>query len=209
MKTSIRIRVAVCLSVILTLFAPPTPASACSCLEGLTVRGEFTQREAVFTGKVVRVADNYFPIFWTIDSILFKLGIPPYFIREDRKLGGYSVFFKVIDSWKGVKKTIVEVDTGRGMGDCGYSFILHEEYLVYASHAYGIPENYWVTSICSRTGKSSMAADDLNFLSTLPSHSLQYAIPIMWTEQDLIILMLPLILATAVLLIGRRRQIQK
>src|SRR5688500_12542443 len=134
MRTFNRIRVAVCLAILFALLAPPSPAMACSCVADVTIPDNFAQHEAVFSGKVVRIVDNYVPIFSTIDYIMYKLGYPSYFFHEDEKRLGYSVFFKVTNSWKGVGETFVDVNTGRGGGDCGYSFAVDVGYLVYASH---------------------------------------------------------------------------
>src|SRR5215203_4855112 len=128
-------RLMICVAILFTLLAHPSPASACSCEADVTIPDNFAQHDTVFTGKVVRIVDNYSPIFSTLDSIMNKFGFPPYFFHEDGIYWGYSVFFKVIDSWKGVRNAYVEVDTGKGMGDCGYSFTIDTEYLIYATHA--------------------------------------------------------------------------
>ena len=190
MATFQYIRIAVCLCIFFNLFFHPLPVSACSCVERGTLFAEFSQHDAIFTGKVLRIVDNYTPIYSTVDDILIKLGFSPYFFYKGGKLWGYSVFFNVIESWKGVQTTIVQVDTGYGMGDCGYSFRPDREYLIYASHAYGVVDDYWVTSICSRKADLKAANEDLNYLNSKRSLSLRYFLPILWTEKDSIVLAL-------------------
>ena len=200
------IRLAVCLAILQTLLAP-SPVSACSCEAGVTLPQYFARYDAVFSGKVVRIVDNYQPIFSTLDNVFRKFGFPSYFFYEDGIYWGYSVFLYVFDSWKGVKGTVAEVDTGYGMGDCGYTFELDKEYLIYASHAYGIPDNYWVTGTCGRTAELSNATEDIKYLDTFPTIPLQYTLPIMWTEKDLIFFGLPsLIIVGALVFIKLRRK---
>jgi len=186
MKSLTQIRIVVCLALFFALVAHPSSAKACSYFEGTTIANEFTQSDAVFTGKVARVIDNYTSIFSTLDSIMFNFGFHPYFFDKGEKRLGFSVFFKVINSWKGVDNTIIDIATGRGGGDCGYTFDRDQEYLVYASHAYGIPDNYWVTGICGRTAKLSNATEDLEYLSKVPTLSLKSTLSIMLAEKDLI-----------------------
>ena len=206
MRTSKQNRVIVWAAILFTLLTHPSPAKACSCESGFTIPDYFAQYDAVFTGKIVRMVDNYYPIFSTLDSIMFRFDFPPYFVYEGGKYWGYSVFFKVIDSWKGVRETIVEVDTGKGDGDCGYTFELDRDYLIYASHAYRIPNNYWVTGTCGRTAELASATEDLIYLETFPTNSLEYAFPIMWTEKDLIIFGLPSLIIIGVGIFLRRRR---
>jgi hypothetical protein len=203
------IRLTICVAALLTLLAHPSPASACSCEADVTIPDDFAQHDAVFTGKVARIVDNYSPIFSTLDSIMNKFGFPPYFFHEDGIYWGYSVFFKVIDSWKGVRNAYVEVDTGKGMGDCGYSFTIDKEYLIYATHAYAIPDNYWVTGICGRTSELAFAAEDLDYLSAFPTLPLKSTLPIRLTEKDVIILGLPFLITVGVLLFIRLRRKNK
>lgn len=209
MKTSNQIHVTVCVLILFTLLAHPSRARACSCEADITIPNNFAQHAAVFTGKVIRIVDNYFPIFSTLGTVMFKYGFPRYFFYEDEKRLGFSVFFNVLNAWKGLGKTFVEVNTGRGGGDCGYSFTINKEYLIYANHAYGIPDNYWVTSTCSRTIDISNATDEMKYLSTLPSLPLNFTIPIVLTEKDAILYGLPLMLVGVTIFVQRRRSISK
>jgi hypothetical protein len=169
MTTYQYIRVIVYLNFIMVTLALPTPASACSCGGPGLPAQEFRKFNAVFTGRVLSIVDEYVPIFSTLDRVLTAIGKLPYFWVQAGKYVGYRIDFRVNHSWKGVEKTIVTVDTGYGMGDCGYPFMVGNDYLVYASYPYGIPEHYWVTSICSRNAEISAASEDLRYLSSLPA----------------------------------------
>src|ERR671918_2466413 len=85
MRTFTHIRIAVCIAILFTVLAQPSPAKACSCVEEISILDEIAQYDAIFTGKVLRIVDNYKPIFSTLDSILFKFGFRPYFFNENGK----------------------------------------------------------------------------------------------------------------------------
>jgi hypothetical protein len=201
------------ISLFFVIFIDPSPVSACSCITPGSPAEEFTEQDAVFAGKVIRIVDNYAPYFSTIDSVLHTLGsqrsLFGYFFLKDERLYGFDVFFKVLNSWKGVEKTFIKVNTGRGGGDCGYSFILDQEYLVYASYAYGIPNNYWVTSICSRNAILPEATEDLNYLNTLPEMKLKFAVPIPWADRETITVVLAMAILGIFLLVRQHRKNRK
>ena len=62
------------ISLFFAIFALPSSAGACSCEADVTIPNNFALHEAVFTGIVVRIVDNYVPIFSTLDSMMHKLG---------------------------------------------------------------------------------------------------------------------------------------
>jgi hypothetical protein len=96
------------------------------------------------------------------------------------------------------------------MGDCGYTFEVDQENLIYASHAYGTPNNYWVTGTCGRTSELSNTAEDFDYLDAFSTIPLQYTLPIMLTEKDLIIYGLPsLIIVGAFIFMRQQRKISK
>ena len=139
MKTSNILQVLVCLFVVFHLLASPMPAKACSCVVPGTPEEEFARTDAVFSGKVIGVhSKNYFTIAF-IDKYLISVDQEPLAFRSDT-FWGYRIVLEVVKSWKGVNTTKVAVDTGTGMGDCGYRFIENDEYMVYANHAYGDPK---------------------------------------------------------------------
>lgn len=98
------------------------PVYACSCIMPGTPQEEMVNAEAVFSGKVLEIEEvNY----------------------------GYDVTLEVLEVWKGVDRSIVQVHTGMGGGDCGFNFEEGKEYVVYASSGEGeLLEVY----ICSLTG---------------------------------------------------------
>ena len=168
MRMTNMIRFFVFAVILFALFAHPKLASACSCVMPDAPAEEFAQSDAVFTGKVIRMVDNYFPVLATLDRILNGVGLQSYFFNRNGKYWGYSVYFAVRDSWKGITETIVEANTGYGGGDCGYSFVVGNDYLVYAHLGYGKPDGYWVTGNCSRNSELASATEDLTYLNTLP-----------------------------------------
>ena len=202
------IHLTICVAILFTLLSRPSPASACSCDMTSSPAEEFAQQDATFTGKVIRIADN-FPYFSTIDHILHKLGFRGSLFLKYERWYGFDIFFKVINSWKGVEKTSIKVNTGRGGGDCGYSFEMDKEYLIYASHAYGIPDNYWVTGICSRNAILPDASEDLKYLNSLPELPLKFALPIPWAEKDSITLVVVIIIVGVIVFAIHRLRIQR
>jgi hypothetical protein len=166
------------MNLLVIIFARPTSARACSCVKPGLPDQEFQKSNAVFTGKVLGIVDEYVPVYSMLDRILVAMGEPAYFWPRAGRYVGYRVHFLVQNSWKGVEQKTVLVDTGYGMGDCGYPFAVSSDYLVYASHPYGIPDNYWVTSVCSRNAEIYAAGTDLSYLSTLPSLPLRSSLQI-------------------------------
>ena len=59
----------------------------------------------------------------------------------------------------------IEILTGRGGGDCGYSFQSGVDYIIYA---YKNSEGRLETGICSRTRPLTQAAEDLAYLRAVP-----------------------------------------
>ena len=206
MSTSKSVRLIVCMSLLVIIFARPTSASACSCAKSSVPDQEFQKSNAVFTGKVLGIVDEYVPVYSTMDRILVAMGEHPYFWIKAGRYVGYRVHFRVHNSWKGVEQTTVLVDTGYGMGDCGYPFAVSSDYLVYASHPYGIPENYWVTSICSRNAEISAAGTDLRYLNTLPLLPLRSSIQIFGLPAGVVTLWAVFVLIAVGIFMHRQKQ---
>jgi len=132
----------ICAFAIVSIFTFSQSAEACTCRpapEGYSISKQVREARssagAVFTGEVVEItesSDGYY--------------------REIR--------IKVASKWKGVKSKEVVVYTGRGGGDCGYSFSVGGKYLVYASRI----EDRLFTNICQRTTPIQYAAEDLAVL---------------------------------------------
>lgn len=105
---------------------------------------EYWKASAVFVGTV-------------IDSKLVPI-----------KRGGYDfedrlVRLSVDEAFRGVEGPQVEVQTGLGDSDCGFSFRQARQYLIYAVES----EGKLVTNICLRTKNISEAADDLKYMRGL------------------------------------------
>src|SRR4051812_14994750 len=100
-----RLRTIASIAAFLVVIAAPR-AGACSCAGGRPPLKEMAQRDAVFTGKVLK---------------LTKLGVEPNFFT------GYNVTIELARVIKRDKllpatgSTLV-VHTGSGFGDCGYEF---------------------------------------------------------------------------------------
>lgn len=60
----------------------------------------------------------------------------------------------------------LEIVTGRGGGDCGYSFTTGGRYVVYASKT---PSGRLSTGICSRTRPLDKAEGDIRYLTSMPA----------------------------------------
>lgn len=166
MKSTNLIRMAICLSLLIGQLAMPTPVSACSCVEAGAPVVQFTQYDAVFTGKVIAVAAKSSPVIDLLRKLFSRNSLYPAFLYSDR-FWGNDVTFTVNKSWKGVTTTKVTIHTGSGEGDCGYGFIQGDDYLVYAYNAQN--GDRLGASICSRTTVVSRAAEDLSFLNTMPT----------------------------------------
>lgn len=196
-------RLLICLVILLSLFIRPTSVYACSCVIPGTPAEEFFQHDAVFSGTVVKIANNYIPFvteFMRYNGF-FESFLTPDYTNVDGRFYGNSIFFSVTNSWKGVHENYVEIDSGYGMGDCGYSFIENKEYLVYANSAYGIPDKYLVTGTCGRTKELGNAGEELAYLETRPVLNLEIISPTFWTEKNYIGFALLYILVTISLII--------
>ena len=113
---------------LLALLAPVGEVAACSCAEPLLPREAAEKAAAVFTGIV------------TNQELLTRQDSPS---GEPRR----RYQFIATDVFKGEVGATVDVYTGLGGGDCGYSFEIGQKYLFYT---YGTPPML-STNICSRT----------------------------------------------------------
>ena len=131
----------------LTVSSPPV--QACSCSPVGTPCESYGTANAVFVGTAVSVRTEDRPKTENPDA---------WYDRRAYK-------FSVEQSYLGVDGTEVEIFTGLGGGDCGYSFKIGQRYLVYA-HSY---QNRLSTNICARTRPFASATEDLAFLGNLSS----------------------------------------
>ncbi len=132
------------------ILAAQVAAYACSCGVGITgnpVCQSTWQHRAVFTGIPTAIDLNSVGIH----------GFP------NRK-----VKLRVTRPLVGLPATTGEItiETGRGGGDCGYSFELGKEYIVFA---YGGENESLGTGICSPTRPIEQATEDLKYFDQLPS----------------------------------------
>lgn len=87
--------------------------------------------------------------------------------EEKQGRGGFDsrlIKLSVEESFRGIASNVVEVFTGSGGGDCGFSVEVGQQYLVYA---YKGETGRLATSICTRTRALIQASEDLEFLRGL------------------------------------------
>ena len=138
-----KIRIFLSLVIVIGILAIETkPAYACSCAPpGSPVEG-LNNASAVFTGKVVALAEpsgGFGPIS-SADPV--------------------TVTFQVYTVWKGSVSQTTTITTARSGASCGYTFDKGGEYIVYA---YG-QENNLSVGLCSRTQPLDTAENDLEVL---------------------------------------------
>ena len=156
-----------------TLFFNGQIATA-SCIEPGTPEEEFQRSDAVFTGSVVYISSAN--VLWMdgITRILMAMGFHPADFY-DTLFPGRRIVFQVDRSWKGVDTSSVMIRTGYNSEDSSsYPFEIGSYYLVYASHAYGDPDKYLLTSLCHSTQRSPNNSEDIAYLNDLPLLDLRY-----------------------------------
>jgi len=181
-----------------TLLLPTGPVFACSCVPPEPPPTAFAQAKAVFVGTVTGITGQ---------------GLAPSLVELVRRwlspssphaFYGRRVSVRVTDSWKGVTTANVELQTGYSSADCGYDFIVGNQYVIYAYQGQASLE----TNICRRTIDVASGASDLQYLQTLPKLGLTAA-P---STPPLPLLFLSLGLLGGILLLtvwARRRQLSK
>ena len=126
----------------------------CDCAPSGYPTQELNESAAVFIGRVTAIRYT--------DSTLLKEEI---ISSSDRII----VSFDVIKSWKGEKKTTLNVETGIATKTCGYPFKVGESYLVYTFYQIGGSDSTTLlTSLCSRTRPLAQADEDIEELNTPP-----------------------------------------
>jgi hypothetical protein len=128
------------LSMLLLALLASSHAAACSCVISPPPREALKGADAVFVGKVVGG------------------------LTTSPSSRGVLTHFLVRSAWKGCWTSAVAVDGTAGGSNCGYSFEMGEEYLIYARRRDG--ELY--TSQCTRTAPAREAMEDLAALGLPP-----------------------------------------
>ncbi len=122
------------LAVVFAGLLVPDASLACSCETLESALEALAYHDAVFTGRVVEVAEA----------------------PED----DLYVLFKLSAVWKGELREDVAIRTYRDEAGCGYYFEVGGEYLVYSS----LHKGTLYTSICTRTNRLAAATDDVEQL---------------------------------------------
>ncbi len=141
----------------------PASAGACSCIAPPPPEPAFHSADAVFLATVTEVREPAeYPgwIYSLLEEIDRRFSTDYLWDAYGREV---AVEVAVDAAWKGVTATRAAILTGRGGGDCGYRFVVGQQYLVYAY----LHEDSLNTSICSRTAAALEADDDLAFLVDL------------------------------------------
>lgn len=122
------------LAVVATVILCQAAALGCTCVEAPKTSTAFRKAKTVFVGEVVYVAEHsHYPKRWEEDD---HDGDPLPFIR--------LVTFKIEKSWKGARRSEVEVWIDVGFFNCsGLNFRMGEKYLVYAREHKGSLVLYW------------------------------------------------------------------
>ena len=203
MKITNLTRAAICLAMLVILFASPAPVKACLCGDGYAPAEVFMDADAVFAGKVITVSDGYSPVIVFLDRILVRLNLSPF----SSNLPKIGVTFRVSQSWKGVSTTNVTV--GRSFGsDCSNDqFTPGADFLVYARQWNSTNPALEVTR-CSRVIGLSHATEDLYYLNTLPTLPLTpvYGYSGMYMAGAVLFLMMVLLLIFIILIRRRKHQ---
>ena len=176
-----------------------------SCVEPGDPETEFSNNAAVFSGTVVYISGVNGLWMDGITRTLMSIGFHPADFYH-RLFLGRRIVFEVDRSWQGVETSSVMIRTGYYTGNSsGYPFEIGNYYLVYASHAYGDPEKYLLTSLCSRTLVSPNNSEDIAYLNNLPTLELSY-FPAILRTMDSSQIITVLLLVGFVYILGRRRR---
>ncbi len=182
-----------------------TQAVNASCAEPGNPETEFSNEAAVFSGTVVYISGVNGLWMDGVTRTLMAIGFHPVDFY-DKLFPGRRIVFEVDRSWKGVETSSVMIRTGYNTGNSsGYPFEIGGYYLVYASHAYGDPEKYLLTSLCDRTLESPNNSEDIAYLNNLPTLELSY-FPALIRVMDSSQIITVLLLVGFVYILSRKRK---
>lgn len=132
----------------LIMLAWPAVVDACSCAWPGRPCAAYADTHLIFSGRVTDIST----------------------VKLEGDYEQRLVRFELIELFKGTVKGALEVVTGRGGGDCGYSFRRGGEYLVYAHRWEKLNRLY--TGICSRTRALTEAREDLDYFHRMKEPNL-------------------------------------
>jgi len=141
-----RMRLLLALAIVAGFAASGERVLACSCGQSRPSCQATWEASAVFVGEVVNV----------------QIVEPP--SGYDPLTGPFlptRVSLKVVEKFRGEIGQTVDVSTGTGNSDCGYTFAARTSYLVYA---YATSLGQLAATVCSRTRQVDQAAADLAYL---------------------------------------------
>jgi len=145
--------IAGCVFLLALFFVSPVSVKACSCMMSGPPCQSFWNTDAVFSGQVTEIKDTPVKLASKNDD------------KSDFMFRKRTVRLAVSESFRGIEERWVELETGMGGGDCGFTFETGQSYLVYA---YRNQETGKLgTGICTRTQLLSKATDDLEYFRGL------------------------------------------
>jgi Carboxypeptidase regulatory-like domain len=154
-------RVLVFFGIVIVFSLASSAAMACMCGGGggSTPCESYGKAAAVFVGTVTGARES--------EQYKGKDVAEIRKLRDSGELDWGSMVYKfsVEQAYLGVAGSEVEIFTGRGSSDCGFTFQNGQRYLVYA-HRY---KDKLITSTCMRTKPFDEAAEDIAYLGTLSS----------------------------------------
>jgi hypothetical protein len=125
-------------------------ALACTCSPVAEPCEAYWEASAVFSGTVVEAVEITVEVPWGDETL-----------RYSQRL----VRFNVLDAYRGAAPGSAEVLTGMADSDCGYPFLVGENYLVYGFRVAG--DERLRAHICSRTRPLADASADLEYIRGL------------------------------------------
>ena len=154
-------RVLVFFGIVIVYSLASSAAMACLCGGGggVTPCEGYGKAAAVFVGTVTGVRES--------EQYKGKDVAELRKLRDSGELdwGSMAYKFSVEQAYLGVAGSEVEIVTGRGSPDCGFTFQTGQRYLVYADRY----KDKLITSTCMRTKPFNEASEDIAYLGTLSS----------------------------------------
>jgi hypothetical protein len=140
-----RVRYARFAGYFLIVFISSRPSFGCSCIGGVPTCNTYWSTDTVFLGRVTKIQ-----------------GIPGTGAGPSAEWPATLVDFQITEHFRGASGTSITIRTGRGGGDCGYTFEPGKTYLVFAS---GSP---LTTGICNPTMPVERADETLAYIRKAP-----------------------------------------